>query len=168
VIVASRPRSTRQGTGSRTRRELADLQAWIHTLEPEWWTVATTFQRGPEWVTLAGVRWRVQFSFFGTRWGWTRNSHVRYSVNITLSHSDDLTVKERTALRRAGVYRAVARTVGEYGYLGRWHNRQTFGLFSKDLRTQDGVRQEVERFQGVSFKSLFGTRAAGQRADVRR
>lgn len=148
--------SARAAVGSRSRQELADLQAWVHTLEPEWWTVATTFQRGPEWVSLAGVRWRVQFSFFGTRWGWTRNSHVRYSVSISLSRGGDLTERQRTSLRRAGAYRAVAGILGKLGYRGKWHLKQTLGLFRKDLRSRSAVRQEVERFQGVSFTSLFG------------
>jgi len=153
--------SGRATVGRRSRQELADLQAWVHTLEPEWWTVATTFQRGPEWVTLAGVRWRVQFSFYGTRWGWTRNSHIRYSVSISLSPGGDLTERQRASLRRAGAYRAVARILGKLGYRGKWHLKQTFGLFSKNLRSQTGVHQEVERFQGVSFTSLLG--AAGRR-----
>jgi hypothetical protein len=151
----------RATVGSRSREELAQLQAWVHTLEPEWWTVATTFQRGPEWVTLAGVRWRVQLSFFGTRWGWTRNSHVRYSVNISLSPGRDLTERQRVALRKAHAFRTVAETVGKLGYRGKWHHKQTFGLFIKNLRSRSGVRQEVERFQGVSFNDLFG--AAGRR-----
>jgi len=156
-----RTASAKARVGRRSRRELADLQAWVHTLEPEWWTVATTFQRGPEWVKLAGVRWRVQFSFYGTRWGWTRNSQIRYSVSVSLSPGGDLKERERISLRRAGVLQAVARILGELGYRGKWHQRQTFGLFSKDLRTQAGVRREVERFQGVSFKSLLGS--AGRR-----
>jgi hypothetical protein len=153
--------STSATVGSRSRQELAKLQAWVHNLEPEWWTVATTFQRGPEWVTLAGVRFRVQFSFYGTRWGWTRNSHVRYGVSITLSHGSTLTARQRVSLRQGGAYRAVARTLGTLGYRGKWHLKQTFGLFSKNLRSQTGVRREVERFQGVSFTTLLG--AAGRR-----
>jgi hypothetical protein len=103
--------------GRRSGEELAELQAWVHTLEPEWWTVATTFQRGPEWVTLAGVRWRIQFSFFGTRWGWTRNSRVRYSVNISLSPGRDLTERQRAALRKAKVFRSVPRSSGSEDFV---------------------------------------------------
>jgi hypothetical protein len=145
--------TNRARIGSRTQREFAALYAWVDSLEPEWWTVAITFQRGPEWIRLRDTRWRVQLSFFGTRWGWTRNSHIRYSVTISLS--SDATPRQRAALRRAGTLGRVAETLGALGYEGKWHPRHG-AHFMKDLRSQAAVREEVERLRGTSFKALLG------------
>ena len=141
--------------GSRTQQELAQLYAWVHSLEPEWWTVAITFQRGPEWIRLRGTRWRVQLSFFGTRWGWTRNSHIRYSVTISLSSGNAVTPLQRAALRKAGTFARVAKTLANLGYHGKWHPKHG-AYFIKDLRSQHAVRHEVKRLRGTSFKALLG------------
>ena len=156
-----RTRPAPREIGSRSRSELGALYRWVHALEPEWWTAAITFQRGPEWVRFTNSRWRVQCSFHGARWGWTRNSHIRYSVSIALSPGAELTSQQRLALRRAGAYARVANAVGKLGYQGKWHQRGSFGLFSKDLRSLAAVRQEVGRLQGISFKDLFAD--AGRR-----
>lgn len=141
--------------GRRTQREFAELYAWVDSLEPEWWTVAITFQRGPEWIGLRGTRWRVQLSFFGTRWGWTRNSHIRYSVTISLSAGPGVTTAQRLALRRAGTFARVAKTLARLGYHGNWHPKHG-AHFMKDLRSQAAVREEVARLRGTSFKALLG------------
>ena len=160
-MPARRPTVARLRTGERTRRELAALHAWVHELEPTWWTTAITFQRGPQWVALGNTRWRVQISFFGTRWGWTRNSRVRYSVNIMFSQGD-LTPRQDLTLKRAGAYANVEAAMRELGYRGKWHNKGgRLGLFSKDLRSQAGLKEEVERLRSVSFKDVLGE--AGRR-----
>jgi hypothetical protein len=55
-----------------------------------------------------------------------------------------------------GVYRSVAKILGERGYRGEWYHKHSFGLFTKEFRTRDALRKEVERFSGVSLKSLLG------------
>jgi hypothetical protein len=142
--------------GNRSQRELQELHEWVHSLEPEWWTTAITFQRGPEWVRFCGIRWRVQLSFFGTRWGWTRSSHIRYSVSISISSGGDLTPKQRLALSQTHSLRDVAAVLGNLGYRGKWHPKEYFGHFMKDLRTRVGLRQEMRNLEGISFKGLFG------------
>jgi len=142
--------------GDRSQLEFSRLYSWVHSREPEWWTVGITFQRGPEWVRIGGARFRVQLSFFGTRWGWTRNSQIRYSVNISISLQGTLAPRQRHALLRSGALRDAARTLGGLGYRGEWHPRDTFGHFMKDLRSQAGLRQEIGRLEGVSFKALLG------------
>jgi len=98
----------------------------------------------------------VQLSFFGTRWGWTRSSHIRYSVGISISSGGDLTPKQRLALRQSHSLRDVVAILGTLGYRGKWHPKEYFGHFMKDLRTQAGLRQEMSNLEGVSFKELLG------------
>jgi len=141
--------------GGRTQHEFAELYAWVDSLEPEWWTVAITFQRGPEWIQLRGTRWRVQLSFYGARWRWTRNSHIRYSVTISLSSGNGVTAAQRAALRKAGTFGRVVKTLAKLGYRGNWHPKHG-AHFMKDLRSQGAVRDEVERLRGISFKALLG------------
>ena len=151
----------RSRIGSRTQRELASLHAWVHTLEPEWWTTSVNFQRGPAWVTIGDTRWRVQLSFYGTRWGWTRNSHVRYSANISLSPADSTPQQDRV-LMRTGAYADVSRLLRKLGYRGEWHNKGgRFGLFSKRLQDLGSLRREVQQLKPVSFKRLLAE--AGRR-----
>jgi hypothetical protein len=140
---------SRAKSGNRTRRELAQLHSWVHSLEPEWWTTAITFQRGPQWIRLDDSRWRVQTSFYGTRWGWTRNSLVRYCVSIMLSPGD-MTRAQHTALQRAGTYAEVTAVLRKLGYRGGWHIKGgRFGLFSKYLRSPKALRDEVKRLASV-------------------
>jgi hypothetical protein len=161
MSVAHLLADSRARVGNRTRGELAQLHSWVHSLEPEWWTTAITFQRGPLWIRLDDTRWRVQTSFYGTRWGWTRNSHVRYSVNIMLSPGD-ITRAQHNTLRRAGKYAAVTAALRKLGYKGGWHTKGgRFGLFSKDLRSPKVLKHEVNRLTSVSFKDLLGQ--AGRR-----
>ena len=141
--------------GRRTQQEFAGLYAWVDSLEPEWWTVAITFQRGPEWIQLLGTRWRVQLAFYGTRWGWTRNSHIRYSVTISLSSGNGVTAARRAALRKAGAFGRVTRTLAKLGYHGKWHPKHG-AHFMKDLRSQRALRTEVARLRGTPFKTLLG------------
>jgi hypothetical protein len=150
-------------SGDRSRRDLERLGAWVHRLEPEWWTTAITFQRGPVWVSVSGTRWRLQTSFYGARWGWTRNSNVRYGVSLMLS-SSDLTRRQLLALRRSKTFAAVTAVFKRLGYRGQWHRGGPFGLYSKELRSQQALRREVERLQSVSFKVLLaegGRRTSG-------
>jgi hypothetical protein len=147
--------------GARAQRELANLHEWVHTLEPEWWTTSVNFQRGPVWVTLRATRWRVQLSFYGTRWGWTRDSHVRYGAHISLSPADSTPQQDRV-LKRTGMYADVSRILRRLGYRGEWHNKGgRFGLFGKKLRDLRSLRREVERLTPVSFKTLLAE--AGRR-----
>jgi hypothetical protein len=142
--------------GYRSRQEFAGLYAWVHSLEPEWWTTAITFQRGPEWIKFSGVRWRVQLSFFGTRWGWTRNSHIRYSVSVSVSPGDDLSPVRRQQLRRSGSLDDVVKVLARLGYRGTWHPKGCFGHFMKDFRNQRQLREEMSHLEGVTFKTILG------------
>jgi hypothetical protein len=155
-VTASRARGSLSLIGERSRSELASLHAWVHGLEPEWWTTSVNFQRGPLWVKIGSTRWRLQNSFYAARWGWTRNSHVRYSVSFSLSPAK-LSGPERARLKRSGVLDGVAAVFKKLGYAGQWHeDAGGFGLFSKALRTQSALRREVAQLRNIPIGKLLG------------
>jgi hypothetical protein len=144
---APRRAVTRQAPGLGKRNSLAKLHAWFLTIEPTWWTSAVNFKSARSEIIRVGKgKWRVDFSLYGARWGWTGASHVRYESTVSVSPWN-VPANERSRLARSGWYEEITRRCRKLGYRGRWHRLPDgrMGIFSKRLRDLQAVKAEVAR-----------------------
>jgi hypothetical protein len=104
------------------------------------------FRARTKWVAIGGVRWRVIYSCYGTRWGWTNRSEIRYMLNVSMS-SPRITGKQQKDIRRLDWYREAAARLKTLGYAGQWHRHKdgTFGLFSKRAADFQTLQGEAKR-----------------------
>jgi hypothetical protein len=132
---------------------LAKLHSWFQTIDPEWWTVSVNFKSAQsQLLTVGRGRWRVDFSLYGVRWGWTRDSQIRYESSITLSPWR-VPAKERARLARTGWYDEMTSKCRKLGYRGRWHRLPDgrMGIFQRRLRSLADVKAEVARLDGFQL-----------------
>lgn len=136
-----------RAAGLSKKDPLARLHAWFLTIKPGWWTSAVNFKSArSQVIRVAKGRWRVDFSLYGVRWGWTGTSQVRYESTISVSPWD-VPAREKVRLARAGWYDGITGKCRKLGYRGTWHRlpEGRMGIFSKRLRDLDAVKAEVAR-----------------------
>src|SRR5262245_31670359 len=154
-MKAPRPhgRRTRSAARSPTQSPLMTLRQWVERPESAWWTVSVNFRARTKWIMIAGVRWRVIYSCYGTRWGWTDRSGIRYMLNVSMS-APRITARQRRDLIVRGWYRETAACLKKLGYDGKWHRHKDgpFGLFSKRAIDFQALQVEAKRLLDVGIE----------------
>ena len=147
VRTGRRPAVTRRVPRLGRTNPLARLHAWFLTIGPSWWTSSVNFKSArSQVITVGKSRWRVDFSLYGVRWGWTGASQIRYDSTISVSPWR-VPVTEKGRLARSGWYEEVTSKCRRLGYRGTWHRVPDgkMGIFQKRLADLDAVKAEVSR-----------------------
>lgn len=155
--MTARPRRSRKAEQDDTGRRdpLVSLHEWFATIDPRWWTMSVNFQAAkPQSITVGRNRWRVVFTVYGVRWGFTRASRIRYEATISV-WPRNVTPQDQARLTRAGWYAKMTAQFRRLGYRGEWHKNPggKCGLFSKRLHDLDAVQAEVARLDAVHFST---------------